>query len=96
MKLVLVVVAPLALCACAGSPIARERQAQVTYEQSVTDYRECLAANPNNVKACEAKRASMEAQERYWSDLRCSLPGHEATASCLNTRATVTLENRPQ
>ncbi|MGA8560005.1 MAG: hypothetical protein WB685_11360 [Pseudolabrys sp.] len=34
------------------------------YQSSVADYRKCLAAFPNNPKACEAKRLIVETNER--------------------------------
>jgi hypothetical protein len=33
-------------------------------DSSVADYRKCLAAFPNNPKACEAKRLIVETNER--------------------------------
>jgi hypothetical protein len=59
----------LALCGCAGSPIANEAKARQNYEQSTADYRACLVANPNNVQSCDAKRLIMETDERHWHEL---------------------------
>jgi hypothetical protein len=64
------------LCACSGierfNDIARDpdtatqEKARRQYEQSVADYRECLAANPAN--ACDGQRQIVEANERVLSD----------------------------
>lgn len=93
-----ILAAPLALCACASTPWGRanqaQAQAQAAYEQSVADYRSCLSANSKNTAVCDAKRASMEAQERLWSDLRCSRPGQQDAASCAKLGANVTVQNR--
>ena len=61
------------LCACSMSVIdtvlnpdtAIEEKARRQYEQSVADYRECLAANPAN--ACDGQRRIMEANQRAHS-----------------------------
>ena len=60
------------LSGCAGSPIAAEREARVNYEKSVADYRNCLAANPSNVKGCEAQRLTMETDERAFNNISAS------------------------
>jgi hypothetical protein len=60
MRAAFAILGPFALCACAGSPIAREKQASVNYEQSFSDYRQCLIDNPNNVKACDTKLVAMK------------------------------------
>jgi hypothetical protein len=39
-------------------------QVGLDYQSSVADYRKCLAAFPNNPKACEAKRLIVETNER--------------------------------
>jgi hypothetical protein len=39
-------------------------QVRLDYQSSVADYRKCLAAFPNNPKACEAKRLIVETNER--------------------------------
>jgi hypothetical protein len=64
------------LCACNGierlndivldSDTATQEKARRQYEQSVADYRECLAANPPS--ACDGQRQIMEADERVLSD----------------------------
>jgi hypothetical protein len=38
-------------------------QVGLDYQSSVADYRKCLAAFPNNPKACEAKRLIVETNE---------------------------------
>lgn len=76
----------LVLCGCTVS------RAQNAYEQSVAEYRACLAANANNTTACDAKRSSMEAQERLWNDLRCATYGG---AMCNTLNAKVSVESRP-
>jgi hypothetical protein len=63
------------LCACSGierlndivlnPDTATQEKARRQYEQSVADYRECLAANPAN--ACDGQRQVMEADERVLS-----------------------------
>jgi hypothetical protein len=63
------------LCACSGverlndivlnPDTATQEKARRMYEQSVADYRECLAANPAN--ACDGQRQIMEADERALS-----------------------------
>ena len=63
------------LSGCAGGPIAAERDARLNYEKSVADYRNCLAANPSNVKACEAQRLTMETDERAFNSLSASVTG---------------------
>jgi hypothetical protein len=40
--------------------IRPERAAQRDYQQSVAEYRNCLAANPTNVSACEGLRHVMD------------------------------------
>ena len=80
MKILLPVVATLlfasVLCACSGierrfsdivldPDTATQEKARRQYEQSVADYRECLAANPAN--ACDGQRQIMEADERVLS-----------------------------
>ena len=64
------------LCACSGverfndivldPDAATQEKARRQYEQSVADYRECLAANPAN--ACDGQHQIMEADERALSD----------------------------
>jgi len=39
------------------------------YEKSVREYRWCLSVYGNNVQACEGKRLSMEATERYFKNM---------------------------
>jgi hypothetical protein len=76
---------------CAGSLLANTKQARLSYENSVADYRACLAANQTNVSACDAKRLSMETEERHWKNLSDELkyPGETIT-----TRNTVTIQQR--
>ena len=80
MKILLPVVATLlfasVLCACSGierfsdialdPDTATQEKARRQYEQSVADYRECLAVNPAN--ACDGQRQIVEANERVLSD----------------------------
>jgi hypothetical protein len=65
----LALAAAFLLSGCEGSPIAMERDARRSYVQSTADYRNCLAANPANVNACEAQRRIMEADERAFNNL---------------------------
>ena len=39
-------------------------QVRLDYQSSVADYRKCLAAFPNNPKACEGRRLIVETNER--------------------------------
>jgi hypothetical protein len=39
-------------------------QVELDYQSSVADYRKCVAAFPNNPKACEGRRSIMEINER--------------------------------
>jgi hypothetical protein len=41
--------------------------ARRAYDQSVADYRNCLAVNPSNANACEGQRQIMEANQRVLS-----------------------------
>jgi hypothetical protein len=91
-KAALVIAAPLALTACANSPLGKVKQAQTGYEQSVADYRACLAANPNNPAACNSKREAMEAEEHLWADLRCATFG--GGPMCNIVSANVTVDSR--
>jgi hypothetical protein len=63
------------LSACAGSPVAAERDARLHYEASVANYRNCLAANPSNVNACQVQRLTMETDERAFNNMSASLNG---------------------
>jgi hypothetical protein len=51
MKIHFAILAAVLLSGCAGSPGAAEKDARLRYEKSVADYRNCLAANPSNMKA---------------------------------------------
>lgn len=77
----LIFAAACLLSGCAGSPIAAERDARVNYEKSVADYRNCLAANPSNVKACEAQRLTMETDERAFNNISASVNGKFGSSS---------------
>ena len=79
------------LSGCAGSLVANTRQARLSYENSVAEYRACLAANQTNVAACEAKRLSMETEERHWKNLSDEL---KPTGDTITTRNTVTIQQR--
>jgi hypothetical protein len=46
----------LAVCGCVASPM----EARQNYEHLTADYHACLAANQNNVEACQEKRIKME------------------------------------
>jgi hypothetical protein len=49
---------------CAGSPMARQREALEHFNQSSAEYRNCLTANESNPSACEGKRLIKEADEK--------------------------------
>jgi hypothetical protein len=75
------------LSGCAGSPIAAERDARHNYEKSVAVYRNCLAENPSNVRACESQRLIMETDERAFNnlsaDVNAKLSGTGSTSNII-------------
>ena len=75
MKIHFAMLAAVLLSGCAGSPVAAEKDARLRYEKSVADYRNCLAANPSNLKACEAQRLTMELDERAFNNISASVSG---------------------
>jgi hypothetical protein len=48
----------------AGCAVAEKIAARNEYEKSAENYRQCMAANPNTPKQCEALRLTMEQVER--------------------------------
>jgi outer membrane biogenesis lipoprotein LolB len=60
------VVAIFCVLIVTGCTIATKRNAQVSHD----DYQACLAANPDNVQACEDKRLIMERDQREY-ERRC-------------------------
>jgi glutamine synthetase len=67
----LAITAMLMLGACG---IARQVDAQNHYQQSLADYRACLAANNANPQACEGKRLLMETDEHALDNSRIRAP----------------------
>lgn len=63
----------------AGCGVAAKVDARQNYQHSLADYRECLAANSANVKACEGKRLIMEADERAFNNMAASIQGGNST-----------------
>ncbi len=61
LRVIIVVVVVLAAVSVALS--AKFRRSAP--ERSVADYRACLDAHPWELKACDGKRLSMEAEKRY-------------------------------
>jgi len=55
----------LGLGGCGTATKIDAGQVRLDYQSSVADYRKCLAAFPNNPKACEAKRLIVETNERH-------------------------------
>jgi TonB family protein len=50
-----------------GDISARANPAQQNFDRSVADYRQCIAANPNNANACEGLRHIMDANAQVLS-----------------------------
>lgn len=50
-----------------GAARRAERTARENYDQSVANYRACLAANPSSAKACDGQLHIMDANERVLS-----------------------------
>ena len=73
MRLFLTVVAGASILTACG--IANRIDAQQNYKQSVANYRNCLAANPSNVNACESQRLIMQTDERAFGQMDDALRG---------------------
>jgi hypothetical protein len=58
----------------AGCGIMARVDARTRYQQSVADYRACVDANGNNLRACEGKRAIVEADEHAYNNLQAGAP----------------------
>jgi len=56
------------LCALmlAGCGIVEQIDARIQYQHAVAAYHACLDANPPDLRACDGKRLSMEAEERAY------------------------------
>jgi TonB family protein len=50
-----------------GDISARANPAQQNFDRSVADYRQCIAANPNNANACDGLRHIMDANAQVLS-----------------------------
>jgi hypothetical protein len=57
-----------------GCGVARSVDAQAHYQQSLADYRACLAANNANPQACEGRRLLMETDEHAADKARIGNP----------------------
>jgi len=55
----------LGLGGCGTATKIDAGQVRLDYQSSVADYRKCLAAFPNNPKACEGRRLIVETNERH-------------------------------
>jgi hypothetical protein len=76
----------VALCALglAGCGIAAKVGARANYQKSVEDYRACLDANANNLRACDGKRLAMEAEERVYNNMSAGVTqGGNSTANVI-------------
>ncbi len=73
--------------ALAGCGIAAKIDARTEYQKSVADYRTCLDANPNDVKACEGKRLAMEAEERAYNNLSAGVTERGNTTANVNVQS---------
>jgi hypothetical protein len=73
----------VALCALtlAGCGIAAKVDARTNYQKSVEDYRACLDANANNLRACDGKRLAMEAEERAYNNMSAGITDHGNSTS---------------
>ena len=57
-----------------GCSIAATIDARTEYQKSVADYRACLDAHPWELKACDGKRLTMEAEERAYNNPSVGAP----------------------
>jgi hypothetical protein len=57
----------------AGCAVAEKIAARNEYEKSAESYRQCMAANPNAPKQCEAQRLAMEQVERKRDSINTDL-----------------------
>ena len=57
----------------AGCAVAEKIAARNEYEKSAENYRQCMAANPNAPKQCEALRLAMEQVERKRDSINTDL-----------------------
>jgi hypothetical protein len=65
----------------AGCGIVAKIDARTQYQKTVADYRACLDANPNDPRACDGKRLSMEAEERAYNNLSAGTQGGNTTTN---------------
>jgi hypothetical protein len=67
------VFASVSLSGCGIAARMEDRQeyvkARQQYEGSLAVYRNCLAANSSNIKACEGRRLASEADERAFTNI---------------------------
>ena len=57
----------------AGCAVAEKIAARNEYEKSAENYRQCMVANPNAPKQCEALRLAMEQVERKRDSINTDL-----------------------
>jgi hypothetical protein len=60
-RIAAIIAAAISLAGCA---VAEKIAARNEYDKSAENYRQCMAANPNTPKQCEALRLTMEQVER--------------------------------
>jgi hypothetical protein len=73
--------------ALAGCGVAAKSEARNEYQKSVADYRACLDANPNDLKACDDKRLAMEVEERASNNLAAGVSEHGNTTANINVQS---------
>jgi hypothetical protein len=61
-----VVLSALAAAGCGTTGTGTTAKVDAPPSESIAEYRACLDANDKRVKACEAQRLSMEAEERAY------------------------------
>jgi outer membrane murein-binding lipoprotein Lpp len=79
-----VVLSVLAVAGCGTTGTTAKVDAPSELQKSIAEYRSCVDANANKrVKACEAQRLSMEAEERVYFNRSSGTQGG-TTASNVN------------
>jgi len=65
----------------AGCDVVAKIDARTKYQHAVADYRACLDANPPDLRACDGKRLSMEAEERAYNNLSAGAQSGNSTSN---------------
>ena len=70
MRICLILALAISLAGCA---VAEKIAARNEYQKSAENYRQCMAANPNNPQQCETLRLAMEEVERKRDSINTDL-----------------------